>query len=399
MHFKHEAVLFITVTLVMPLGWGANPPISCETPSSLGCVYGLTSNASGCQIYGNTVNPQGGHNTIAVVEALDNPNAQSDLNAFSTLFGLSNKSLTVIYAPAAPSDNPLPTACQNLPLPSVTPPSACTNDITASNNPCDEHVADIEWVHAMAQNANIIMVEAKSNNIQDKMYAVCYAAAAVTAQGGGMVSMSWSTNEFAAEKGFDAYFQSFPNVIFVASAGDHAAPALYPSSSPYVISAGGTSILRDAAGNFIGETAWSKSSAKLDVKDGGSGGPSAYESRPSYQDSVMKVVGNARGTPDIAFDSDPKTGVCVYSSLHTPTPGWFRDGGTSIAAPALSGILNVANHHASSTFDELTFIYTSAIKNYHSYWHDILQGNNGFPALSGYDFTTGLGSPLGYGGK
>lgn len=113
----------------------------------------------------------------------------------------------------------------------------------------------------------------------------------------------------------------------------------------------------------------------------------------------MKIVGNARGTPDISFNADPKTGVCVYSSLHMPTAGWFRDGGTSISAPALSGIINMANHRAVSTVDELTYIYNNALKNYHTYWHDILQGNNGYPALAGYDFTTGLGSPLGYQGK
>jgi subtilase family serine protease len=157
--------------------------------------------------------------------------------------------------------------------------------------------------------------------------------------------------------------------------------------------------LRNAQGNFIGETAWSTNPrAALGSKNGGSGGPSLYETRPAYQNSVMKVVGNQRGTPDISFDSDPASGVCVYSELHNP-PGWFADGGTSLAAPALAGIINTANHGANSSVEELTYIYHSAIKNYHAYWHDILQGNNGYTALAGYDFTTGLGSPLGYQGK
>ena len=69
------------------------------------------------------------------------------------------------------------------------------------------------------------------------------------------------------------------------------------------------------------------------------------------------------------------------------------------SAPALAGIINTANRRATSTKDELNYIYGQAIKNYHSYWHDILNGNNGFPALVGYDFITGLGSPLGYLGK
>jgi hypothetical protein len=70
-----------------------------------------------------------------------------------------------------------------------------------------------------------------------------------------------------------------------------------------------------------------------------------------------------------------------------------------VAAPALSGVINSANHRANSTLDELNFIYANSIKNYHTYWHDILIGNNGFPRMAGYDFVTGLGSPLGYGGK
>jgi subtilase family serine protease len=375
------------------------PPSTCETPASIACVYGLTPSVPGCPIAATTINPSGGHGAIAVVEALDNEKTQHDLDTFSSQFNLPATTIQIIYSPAAPSNLPLATACSSLLPVSGSPPTNCTSAITSSNNPCDEHVADTQWVHAMAPNAAIIMVEAPSDNIWDKLYAVCYAANAVAAAGGGMVSMSWSTAEFPQETGYDAYFQAHNNVIYVGSAGDYSAPAYYPSASPYVISAGGTSINRDSQGNFLNETAWSTNlKSGSGNKSGGSGGPSLYESRPTYQNSVMRIVGNTRGTPDISFNADPKTGVCVYSTHHSPA-GWFQDGGTSIAAPALSGILNVANHPASNSFDELSYIYGNAIKNYHSYWHDITSGNNGYPALRGYDFTTGLGSPLGYGGK
>ncbi len=377
----------------------AIPPIVCETPASIGCVYGLTSPVPGCPINSTSINPQTGWGTIAVVEALDNPDVQADLNAFSAEFAMPSKNITVIYAPSAPSSFPLAGGCSNLLPVNGAPPDSCTTGVTPNNNPCDEHVADVEWAHAMAPGANIVMVEATHDNLWDKMYAACYAAQAVASAGGGLVSMSWSTSEFPQETGYDKYFQTFPNVVFVGSSGDYSAPATYPSSSPYVISAGGTSIQRDAQGNFVNEVAWGRNpDAPAGNKNGGSGGPSLYEPRPSYQNTVMKMVGYARGTPDIAFNADPKTGVCVYSSLHNPA-GWFRDGGTSIAAPALAGIINSANRRAVSTVDELTYIYINAIKNYHSNWHDILQGNNGYPALAGYDFTTGLGSPKEYGGK
>lgn len=371
---------------------------SCETPASIGCVYGLTSPVAGCPIVGTTANPNGGWGAIAVIEALDNSSAQNDLTTFSNQFGIPAPTLTVVYTPSAPASFPA-SGCSNLLPVSTTAPKSCLTDVTSGNDPCDEHVADIEWAHAMAPNAQIMMFEAPSDNLNDKLYAVCYASQAVSNQGGGVVSMSFSVAEFAGENAYDTIFQGTPNVIYVGSSGDKSAPANYPSSSPYIISAGGTSLQRDAQGNFVNEAAWSTNPNATGSKNGGSGGPSIYEPRPSYQNSVMKIVGSARGTPDISFDADPASGVCVYSSLHTPNAGWFADGGTSISAPALSGIINTANHRASSTFDELTFIYSNAQKNYHSYWHDVLQGYNGYNALTGYDFITGLGSPSGYAGK
>ena len=350
-------------------------PHKCETPASLACIYGLTSPVPGCPIETTTALPNTGWGAIALVDAYDNPHAEHDLNVFSAQFGLpactgANGCFSVLYAAGV---QPSP------------------NDAWA-----DEHVLDIEWAHAMAPNAKIILVEAASESLVDLFHAVDVAGAAVLAAGGGMVSNSWGNPEFLGENAFDTYFQR-TGVIYFASSGDYSAPARYPGSSPFVISAGGTSILRDAQGNFIGEGAWgSNPNVPIGSKSGATGGPSRYEPRPSYQNFIMKIVGNARGTPDISFDSDPATGVCVYSTVHG---GWLRDGGTSVASPALAGIINSANHRAANTQEHLTYLYTNAIKNYPSYWHDGLLGNNGFPALAGYDFVTGLGSPAGLTGK
>lgn len=236
-----------------------NPPLNCETPASIGCVYGLTPSVRGCPINSTSINPSGGWGTIAVVEAYDNtPNDQNDLNTFSSAFNLSPAGLTTYYAQAAGPNTPNPTGCPASSLvPDINPPDACQNHIKSSNNPCDEHVADIEWIHAMAPNAQIIMIEAKSDNIQDKMNAVCLAGYLVAQAGGGLVSMSWSIPEFSGETLYDSYFQGTPNVVYVAASGDYSKPANYPSASPYVISAGGTSITRNAQGNLTGETAWS----------------------------------------------------------------------------------------------------------------------------------------------
>ncbi len=351
------------------------PPKTCETPASLACIYGLTPNVPGCPIQGTSALPSGGWGAIALVEVYDNPNAENDLNQFSQQFGLpsctiSNGCFSIFYTGG------------QVPL---------YNPISA-----DEHVLDIEWAHAMAPNAKIIMVEGQNESFAEHMNAIQLASQQVAAAGGGLVSVSWSVNEFPGESAYDSYFQT-AKIVYVVSSGDYSAPARYPSSSPYVISAGGTSIIRNAQGNFIGETSWNKNpNARPGAPSGGSGGPSSYEPRPHFQNSIMRIVGNARGTPDVAFDADPQTGVCVYSTVRG---GWFKDGGTSVAAPAIAGIINTANRRAQSSQEELNYIYNNAIKNYHAYWHDITQGNNGYPALVGYDFTTGLGSPRGYQGK
>jgi kumamolisin len=357
---------------------GSVPHASGETPASMACIYGLTPAVPGCPINGTTALPTGGWGAIALVDAYDNPNAENDLNVFSAQFGLpacttANGCFSVVYS----GGNHL------------TPPAY-------DEGWADEHVLDIEWAHAMAPNAKIILVETPSGSNDDLFAGVAYATQQVLAAGGGEVSNSWGSSEFAGENIYDTNFQN-NGLIYFASSGDYSAPARYPSSSPYVISAGGTSITRDSNGNFVSESAWSQNpDVPIGSKSGSSGGPSLYESRPAFQNSIAKLVGGARGTPDISFDADPSSGVDVYSTVHG---GWLVDGGTSVSSPALAGIINAAGLRANNTTTELMTIYGNSMKNYHSFWHDILMGNNGFPCMSGYDFVTGLGSPLGYSGK
>lgn len=344
-----------------------------ETPASMACIYGFTPQVPGCPIEGTTILPTSGWGAIALVDAYNDPTADSDLAVFSAQFGL----------PACTTAN----GCfHKIHVGGSTPPDGWQ----------DEQSLDIEWSHAMAPNAQIYLVEAASDSITDLMAAELEASALVSAAGGGNVSNSWSVPEQANEASYDSNFQT-PGIIYTASSGDYSAPARYPSSSPYIVSAGGTSLVRDANGNFTGETGWSTDpSDPPGQKSGGSGGPSLYEARPLFQNVVQKITGNMRGTPDISFDADPKSGVLVYSTFHG---GWLVDGGTSVSSPALAGVINSANHRMDSSQEELAYIYGNYVKNYHQYWHDIVSGYNGYPALVGYDFVTGLGSPLGYLGK
>lgn len=196
--------------------------------------------------------------------------------------------------------------------------------------------------------------------------------------------MSWGASEFAGETTYDSYFVK-PGVVFVASAGDSPGTE-YPSVSVNVVSAGGTSTGRNpVTGNFIQENAWQVTG----------GGISAYEPRPSYQNAIGSLVGTHRGVPDIAFDADPSTGVWVLNYGR-----WYIVGGTSVSAPALAGIINASGKFNTSSNAELAQLY-SGIGSVN--FHDVAAGNcgpyAGYQSTGGWDFCTGVGTPLGYGGK
>jgi len=341
------------------------PPYSgyaYETPASLACVYTLVKKKVGGCLPDNAVAvPTGGSKAIAIVDAYDAPTAAADLAAFSVQFGLPAPNFQQVYA----------TGTQ--------PPNVPGWELEAS--------LDIEWAHAMAPKAKIILVEAASNSFDDLLYAVSVASQLVAAEGGGEVSLSWGGSEFSSETSYDSYF-STANVVYVASVGDDPGTT-WPGTSPNVVSAGGTTVRRNAfTGKFMEEVPWDLSG----------GGPSAYEARPAYQDSVASIVGNYRGTPDIAIDSNPVTGVWVLDSNQG---GWYIVGGTSVAAPALTGIINSAGNFYSSTAAELSVVYSNLLNK--KAFHDIRWGYTGpyggYTALAGWDYCAGVGSPYGLAGK
>jgi kumamolisin len=331
---------------------GGSP--SGETPASIRPVYNVPST--------------GGAQTIAIVDAFDYPTAEHDLGVFSSQFG----------------------------LPACTTANGCFKRVFASGSQpqgnCgwnQEAALDVEWAHAMAPDAQIVLVEAASNSFTDLFTAVDVATAQVTSGGGkGEVSMSWSGGEFSTESSFDGHFQN-NNVVYFASSGDTGGVNGYPSVSPYVVSAGGTTIHRNSSGQFIGETGWS----------GSGGGPSRYENKLSYQNNVAGTNATKRSAPDFSFDADPNSGVSVYDSTRCQgRSGWLVFGGTSVSSPSLAGIVNSAGHFAPSSVSELTTIYNSRSNT--SDFRDIISGSAGsFSAAAGYDFVTGVGSNQGLSGK
>ncbi|MGA2050340.1 MAG: S53 family peptidase [Terracidiphilus sp.] len=336
-----------------------------ETPASLGCVYELVEGPlKGCNPNVTTANPTGGSNAIALVDAFDDPTASSDLATFSAQFGLPAAKLTVVFADGT--------------RPGLDPSGGFEI----------EEALDTEWAHAMAPEAEIFLVEAKNNSLVNLFNAVTVASNLVAAAGGGEVSMSFGGGEFVGENTFDTTFTT-SGVVYFASAGD--SPGVeYPSASPNVVSAGGTSISRDLnTGNFILESTW---------QDSG-GGVSQVEPRPAFQNSVKGIVGSGRGTPDLSFDSNPTSGVWVFDSNPVAGTGWFVVGGTSVAAPSLAGIVNAAHSFRSSSMAENQKLYTDwdrGIRN-------IFYGNCGINVSDfagfGYNLCAGLGTVKGLDGK
>ena len=208
------------------------------TPTQIRQAYGFSTLS-----FGSTA-ANGAGETIAIVDAYDDPNIASDLHQFDLQFGLPDPVFTKVNETGG-----------------STPP--------ATNNSWATEIAlDVEWSHAVAPGANILLVEANSASDYDLMTAVSYAS---QASGVAAVSMSWGGGEWSGETGYDSYFTTpsgHPGVTFLASSGDSGAPINYPSSSPNVVSVGGASLYLTAQNNYSSESGWS----------GSGGGVSSYES-------------------------------------------------------------------------------------------------------------------------
>jgi subtilase family serine protease len=372
-----------------------------ETPASLGCVYKVGPNYSGCNpATGGTNHPTGGWGAIALVDAFDNPNAGSDLATFSSHYGLPAATFTKVYANSSFGTlNGMTASC------SGTPPSNTSWGL--------EEDLDIEYAHAMAPSAQIILVEACSASLADLLYAEQVAGIKVAAAGGGGISNSWGGGEFSGEVGTtdDVFYRyHYAKITYFASAGDTGWGAQYPSSSPWVVSAGGTTINRDSSGNFVNESCWSGSGGGVSAYEKWQSPPNILNGMGPWADYQYPFAGQkARQTPDIAFDADPNSGANVYDSFGYG--GWVIVGGTSLASPALAGIINNSNNRlgqgppsgGSYSTLENNLLYSQLFSNtaYPTNFYDVKTGSNGVGhnAVAGYDQCTGIGTPRGKLGK
>ena len=313
--------------------------------------------------------PNGGSHAIAIVDAFNYPTALHDFNVYANQFSLPVETSSSVTA----SSN---TVFQIVYATGTKP----TDDGSWSQ----EMALDMEMAHALAQNAKIFLVEAASDSLDDLAAAVDVAK---RLPGVRQVSLSFGAVEDACEFAqYDSHLLQ-NGVVFFASSGDDAGDRDYPGESKNVISVGGTSLHVNVDGSWASESVW----------DGESCGPSAFEPRPIFQDSLFSIVGKYRGSCDIAAVGDPTTGVSVYDSFDFQgVSGWQVFGGTSASCPIIAGAANVAGvAHANSAAQATTLYANLGSSNF----RDIKSGSaSGFSAKSGWDFPTGVGTPNGIGG-
>jgi subtilase family serine protease len=310
------------------------------SPAAIKSVYGFsTSTAAGIG------------KTIAIVDAYDDPTAASDLNVFSHQYGL----------PLCNTANPCFTKVNQ---------TGGTNLPKANAGWALEISLDVQWAHAIAPGANILLVEASSNSFTNLLAAEDYAASHAQ-----YVSNSWGGAEFSGENANDSHFVHAGTSFFVSS-GDAGTPAEYPSASPNVISVGGTSLTFNSNGTLKSETGW----------NGSGGGCSQYETANAAQTTDSVNCAGKRATPDVSLDADPNSGVSVYDSTrYSGQKGWFTVGGTSASSPMWA-----ARAADAGSVVDASYVYGRKIT-----YRDITSGNNGASCLVGYDLVTGRGSWLG----
>lgn len=298
--------------------------------------------------------------TIAIVDAYDDPRAEADLNTYSQTFG----------------------------LPLCTTANGCfkkVNQTGGSKYPradrgwALEISLDVQAAHAMCPSCKILLVEANSNSFSNLLAAEDYATAHAT-----VVSNSWGGNEFSGEtsSAYDGHFNR-PGVPITVSSGDSGYGVEFPAASSFVTAVGGTTLNLNPDSTRLSETAWS----------GSGSGCSAFEAKPSWQTDT----GCARRTvADVSADADPNTGAAVYDSYgYAGQSGWFQVGGTSLAAPLVAGMYALAGNAASTLSGSYPYAHAADL-------YDVTSGSNGScgglylcTAGAGFDGPTGLGSPSG----
>jgi hypothetical protein len=334
----------------------------------------------------------GAGQTIYLIDAYHDSNATAELAAFTAAFGL-----PACTAAEIPASTVLPLA------PAAT--SGCTFSVVHSTilggmtaAPPDydsgwatETAIDVEWSHATAPMARIILIEAPDSSTNSLLAAIHLA----NAMGPGVVSMSFGLPEGSWTSSVEDAFTK-PKMTYVAAAGDAGAKVLWPAVSPHVVAVGGTTLSYSAAGGHRSEVVWT----------GTGGGVSQYTALPSYQAAVpgMDTL-KFRSVNDVTFNGDSTTGqyLAVIAQGSTAVK-WLSAGGTSLSTAQWAGILALANAQRAQAAQQplgaphaLLYGIASQPEGYAQDFNDVTQGSDGscascFAGL-GYDSPSGIGTP------
>jgi len=336
--------------------------ISGYYPCDLQNAYSLPSTSAG---FGQT---------IAIVDAFDDPNAEADMTVYRAQFG----------------------------LPPCTTANGCFRKVNQSgvqNSPpvvdtigwSVEASLDLDMASAICPNCHIIFVEANSDSSADLGASVDVAAAL----GATQISNSYGQPEFPAELAEDVHY-NHPSAMVVVSSGDSDYGVQYPSASPYVTAVGGTNLTVASNSRGWNEFVWNNANVQ-----GAGSGCSAYEPKPAWQHDPGCPN---RMIADVSAVADPYSAVAIYDTFivsYQTLGGWQSLGGTSASAPIIAGIYALGGASAA------TLNYASYLYGHGSGLNDIVNGANGTcppatlyfcTAAVGYDGPTGVGTPIGAGG-
>ena len=377
---------------VQPMATGS--VVATYTPAQIRAAYGFPSlPASFTGLTASQAAQLGAGQTIYIVDAQHDPNAAAELAAFNTRFALPQCTTRSIATSAAlPLSAPSTNACDFSVVYSTTAGTMSATAPAYNAGWATEITLDIQWAHATAPLARIVLIEAPDSSLNGLLGAIQLA----NAMGPGVVSMSFGGAEGNWTASVDSHFAA-PGMTYLAATGDNGAGVSWPSVSSNVVAVGGTTLTYSGTGPRS-EVGWS----------GTGGGTSAYTATPSYQTSAVPGLGTVahRTVADVAFNADPSTGQYVVSiAPGSSTQSWLSVGGTSLATPQWAGLFAIANAERIVAGKALlgaphgilySQIATSA-STYSSVFADVTNGSDGScatcTARQGYDPLSGLGTP------
>ena len=387
--------------------------IACYGVAQVRRAYGLPA------LYANGVTGRGA--TIVIVDSYGSPTIQNDLTAFDRAYRLPAPPKFQIIRPEGR-------------IPAYDPASS---DMVGW---AGETTLDVEWAHAVAPGANILLVEtpvSETEGVHGFPQIVAAEKYVLNHHLGDVISQSFSATEEtfpskATIQGLRGAYQlaQKDHVTVLTASGDSGAADVgldqttyyafrvtsWPDSDPLVTGVGGTQLHFTAQGAPAAPTVWNDTyNTKANEFTDGNAGPnplasggglSIFFTRPAYQNSVRDVVGGSRGVPDISMSAACNGAVDTYSSYQGAPDGWSPECGTSEATPLFAGIVALADQVAGHSLGLINPALYQLAAQHKPGIVDVTKGNNtvsftqdgreqtvtGFTARPGYDLATGLGT-------